>query len=55
MPIAFESVEEVEQALRSAAKAHGKYEAAELGGQFDEDWPAWYAQFIWEAQERTDS
>jgi catechol 2,3-dioxygenase-like lactoylglutathione lyase family enzyme len=41
--VVYGSVAEVEQALRDAATAHGEYEAGELGGRHDEDWPAWYA------------
>ncbi|MEV4313020.1 hypothetical protein [Actinocrispum sp. NPDC049592] len=33
-------------ALKKAAAAHGKYEADELGGVYDEDWPQWYAQHM---------
>ncbi|MDF2575375.1 MAG: hypothetical protein K0S05_2287 [Agromyces sp.] len=29
--------------LRQAAAAHGVFEAEELGGVFDEQWPEWYA------------
>ncbi|HVL62277.1 MAG TPA: hypothetical protein VM430_12845 [Microbacterium sp.] len=29
--------------LTEAAAAHGAYEAEELGGVYDEEWPAWYA------------
>ncbi|MEL5992117.1 hypothetical protein ACOKGD_11250 [Microbacterium phosphatis] len=29
--------------LIEAATAHGRYEAEELGGVHDADWPAWYA------------
>ena len=32
--------------LREAEAAHGKYETEELGGVRDEEWPAWYAEFI---------
>ncbi len=33
-------------ALKKAAAPHGKYEADELGGVYDEDWPQWYAQHM---------
>lgn len=33
-------------ALRRAAEAHGVYEAEELGGVYDEDWPQWYAEHM---------
>ncbi|MEV0566529.1 VOC family protein [Dactylosporangium sp. NPDC050588] len=39
--VVYESVAEVEQALRDAATAHGEYEK-ELG-HHDDDWPSWYA------------
>ena len=29
--------------LTGAAAAHGAYEAEELDGIYDEEWPAWYA------------
>lgn len=41
--LVYRSVAELEQALRDAAAAHGEYEKNELGGVFDENWPAWYA------------
>jgi len=34
----------VEAALRRAAKAHGEHEART--GQADENWPAWYADYM---------
>ena len=39
--VVYRSVDEVEQALRDAARAHGEHEKA-LGHE-DENWPAWYA------------
>ncbi|MEO5919572.1 MAG: hypothetical protein ABIQ01_00370 [Pseudolysinimonas sp.] len=33
----------LEDSLRKAAAAHGVYEAEQLGGVYDEQWPAWYA------------
>jgi catechol 2,3-dioxygenase-like lactoylglutathione lyase family enzyme len=39
--VVYGSVAEVEQALRDAAAAHGRYEQ-ELGHE-DDNWPAWYA------------
>jgi catechol 2,3-dioxygenase-like lactoylglutathione lyase family enzyme len=44
--VVYDSVAEVERALRDAAVAHGGYEADELGGVHDEDWPAWYAAYM---------
>ncbi|MEV6302453.1 VOC family protein [Actinoplanes sp. NPDC051861] len=41
--VVYGSVAEVESALRDAAAAHGVYEKEQLGGKFDENWPAWYA------------
>ena len=38
--------EELTRLLREAEAAHGKYEAEELGGERDEEWPAWYAEFV---------
>jgi hypothetical protein len=38
--------EELTRLLKEAEAAHGKYEAEELGGERDEDWPAWYAEYI---------
>ena len=38
--------EELTGLLREAEAAHGKYEAEELGGVRDEEWAAWYAEFI---------
>lgn len=29
--------------LKGAAAAHGEFEAEELGGVYDEEWPEWYA------------
>ena len=38
--------EELTRLLREAEEAHGKYEKEELGGVRDEEWAAWYAEFI---------
>jgi hypothetical protein len=38
--------EELTGLLREAEAAHGKYETEELGGVRDEEWAAWYAEFI---------
>jgi hypothetical protein len=47
--------EELTRLLREAEAAHGRYEAEELGGERDKDWPAWYAEFIVNAlQERSE-
>ncbi|MEV7397131.1 hypothetical protein [Aeromicrobium sp. NPDC092404] len=37
------TTEIVQDALERAAAAHGVHEAEELGGVYDEEWPAWYA------------
>lgn len=31
--------------LIEAERAHAEYEAAELGGTYDESWPQWYAAY----------
>ena len=41
----FASVHELEQALLRAAMAHGEHEARN-GGEYDEQWPAWYAAYM---------
>jgi hypothetical protein len=47
--------EELTRLLREAEQAHGKYETEELGGVRDEEWAAWYAEFIVNAlRERED-
>jgi hypothetical protein len=38
--------EELADLLREAEAAHGVYETEELGGVRDEEWAAWYAEFI---------
>ncbi len=38
--------EELTALLREAEAAHGVYEREELGGVRDEEWAAWYAEFI---------
>jgi hypothetical protein len=38
--------EELTRLLKEAEAAHGKYEAEELGGERDEEWAAWYAEYI---------
>ena len=35
----------VEALLAETEAAHGRYEATELGGVYDQDWPAWYARY----------
>jgi catechol 2,3-dioxygenase-like lactoylglutathione lyase family enzyme len=41
----FASVHDLEQALVRAAAAHGEHEARH-GGEYDEQWPAWYAAYL---------
>jgi hypothetical protein len=41
--------EELTRLLREAEAAHGEYERDQLGGVRDEEWPAWYAEFIVDA------
>jgi catechol 2,3-dioxygenase-like lactoylglutathione lyase family enzyme len=41
----FGSVDDLAQALRRAAAAHGEHEARE-GGKYDENWPDWYAAYM---------
>ena len=44
MATTYESVEELAEALRRAAAAHGMHE--EHTGQADENWPDWYALYM---------
>ena len=37
--------EAIQELLVAAEKAHGVYEATELNGVYDEDWPQWYARY----------
>lgn len=41
-----DTTEIILDALQRAAAAHGVHEAEELGGQFDEQWPQWYAEHM---------
>lgn len=34
--------------LTAAGSAHHSYEQEELGGEFDKDWPQWYAAWLLE-------
>lgn len=38
-------IEAISALLVETEKAHGAYEATELGGVYDEDWPRWYAGY----------
>ena len=42
----FASANDLANAFRRAEAAHGKYEARELGGQRDANWPEWYAAYM---------
>jgi catechol 2,3-dioxygenase-like lactoylglutathione lyase family enzyme len=44
-PTSFASAPELASALRRAAAAHGQHEAR-TGGQRDENWPDWYAEYM---------
>jgi len=40
-----DATSEVAALLGRAKRAHGAYEASELGGVYDEEWPRWYATY----------
>jgi catechol 2,3-dioxygenase-like lactoylglutathione lyase family enzyme len=42
----FASANDLASALRRAEAAHGQHEKSALGGQRDENWPAWYAAYM---------
>ena len=44
MATTYETVDELSEALRRAAAAHGEHE--KLIGAEDPDWPAWYALYM---------
>jgi hypothetical protein len=44
MATAYESVDDLAQALRRAEAAHGEHE--KRTGQADADWPDWYALYM---------
>jgi catechol 2,3-dioxygenase-like lactoylglutathione lyase family enzyme len=44
-PTSFDSVADLAQALRRAAAAHGEHERRH-GGEYDENWPDWYAAYM---------
>jgi hypothetical protein len=37
--------EAINALLLRAEEAHGRYEATELNGVYDQDWPRWYAAY----------
>jgi hypothetical protein len=52
MQIKFDSVSDLEQALKRAAAAHGEHEK-EIGHE-DAEWPSWYAQYMEQEQGEAD-
>ena len=50
---AYASVDDLTQALIRAATAHGEHEARN-GGEYDEQWPAWYAAYMVAQQSGTE-
>ena len=44
--IAFTSTVDLANAMRRASVAHGEHEKRVLGGEFDENWPDWYAAYM---------
>ncbi len=44
--MAADQVPSVGALLGEAEEAHGVYETNELGGVYDEAWPAWYARWL---------
>jgi hypothetical protein len=43
--------EDLARLLREAEEAHGRYERDELGGERDEQWADWYADYVVNALE----
>jgi hypothetical protein len=43
---AFTSTVDLANAMRRASVAHGEHEKRVLGGEFDENWPDWYAAYM---------
>ena len=43
--MASDRIEAINALLVETQQAHGVYEAAELNGVYDQDWPRWYAAF----------
>jgi len=43
---AFASTADLANAMRRASVAHGEHEKRVLGGEFDENWPGWYAAYM---------
>lgn len=38
-------IDAIQTLLADAEQAHGGYEASELNGIYDQDWPRWYAAY----------
>jgi hypothetical protein len=38
-------IESIKALLAEAEEAHGAFEAAELGGVYDQEWARWYARY----------
>ena len=38
--------EQIQETLAAAGQAHHQYETEYLGGERDENWPAWYAAYV---------
>lgn len=47
--VSFTSAAGISAALQRVAAAHGEHEARE-GGQRDENWPDWYAEYLFAEQ-----
>ena len=43
--MAADRIEALNALLVETQQAHGAYEAAELNGVYDQDWPRWYAAY----------
>ncbi|MBW8751497.1 MAG: VOC family protein [Propionibacteriales bacterium] len=48
-PVTYSSAADLKGALERVAAAHGKHEE-ENGGEYDKEWPAWYAQYMVDEQ-----
>ena len=44
----------IEELLAQIEAAHGAYEATDLNGVYDEQWPAWYAAYMLAEQSGTE-
>ena len=45
-PDATTAADAITALLLRAEQAHGVYEATELAGVYDQDWPRWYAEYL---------